>query len=209
MKKETRDSRALVIVCHPDRKSFNHALANASVTGLQARGFSVNLRDLYAENFDPVISREEFHGGTTQDANVLEHIALLQSANMLVVIHPNCWGSPPAMIKGWMDRVFALNSAYAFEKGTDLGDTPKGLLRLEAAIVFNTSNTTEEREGANFGDPLDRIWKDCLLRYCGVPKVDRRVFRVVATSTAELRSTWLLQARELIEQASSSLGFSE
>lgn len=54
------------------------------------------------------------------------------------------------MMKGWMDRVFAEGSAYAFEKSTDLGDVPKGLLRTNVAVVFNTSNTEEQRERVVF-----------------------------------------------------------
>jgi NAD(P)H dehydrogenase (quinone) len=105
------------------------------------------------------------------------------------------------MMKGWMDRVFAEGSAYAFAKPTDHGDVPKGLLRTKAAIVFNTSNTDENRERVDFGDPLDRIWRDCLLRYCGVQRTIRRVFRIIATSSAGQREAWLREVRSTIVDA--------
>jgi NAD(P)H dehydrogenase (quinone) len=196
-------NQALVVVCHPDQQSFNHALASAAVTALEAGGFEVQLRDLYAEKFDPIISMAEMRGGAAADDQVRKHIDLLRSADLLVIVHPNCWGSPPAMMKGWMDRVFALDAAYAFEKGADLGGIPKGLLQTKAAVVFNTSNTSEERESRDFGDPLERIWRDCLLGYCGISTVNRKVFRIVATSSRSLRAAWLAEARELVEKTMS------
>jgi putative NADPH-quinone reductase len=105
------------------------------------------------------------------------------------------------MMKGWMDRVFAEGSAYAFEKSSDQGDAPRGLLRTKIAIVFNTSNTDEDRERAEFGDPLERIWRDCLLRYCGVQRTIRRVFRIIAASSVRQREEWLHEVRQIIEDA--------
>jgi putative NADPH-quinone reductase len=105
------------------------------------------------------------------------------------------------MMKGWMDRVFAEGSTYAFEKSGDQGDIPKGLLQTKVALVFNTSNTDEERERVVFGDPLERIWKDCLLRYCGVQNVIRRVFRIIATSSDAVRQGWLDEVHRVVFKA--------
>jgi len=88
---------------------------------------------------------------------IVAHIDLLRSA--LVVVHLNWWGAPPAIAKGWIDRAFALDAAYAFEKDVDQGDVPVGLLPIRAALVLNTSNTPEPRERDAFSDPLARIWR--------------------------------------------------
>src|SRR5262245_14026995 len=190
--------QVLVIVAHPDPASFNHALAGAAADEAERLGHRVVLRDLYAERFDPLLGAEEARGGASRDPLVVEHIALLRAAQALIVVHPNWWGAPPAIAKGWIDRVFALNAAYAFEKDVDQGDVPIGLLPIRAALVLNTSNTPETRERAAFGDPLERIWCDCVLRYCGVRTVERRVFRVVATSTDAERRAWLSAARAAV-----------
>jgi putative NADPH-quinone reductase len=156
------------------------------------------LRDLYRERFDPLVGAAEARGEPCDDPLVCAHIALLRASLALVVVHPNWWGAPPAIAKGWIDRVFALNAAYAFEKDVDQGDVAIGLLPIRAALVLNTSNTTAQRERDVFGDPLARIWQDCVLRYCGVRHVERRVFRVVATSTAAERDGWLAEARTAV-----------
>jgi NAD(P)H dehydrogenase (quinone) len=65
---------------------------------------------------------------------------------------------------------------------------PRGLLNARAALILNTSNTDDQRERQVFGDPLERIWRDCLLAYCGIVRIERRVFRIVATSDATARA---------------------
>ena len=198
-------AEAIVVVAHPDPASFNHALAHAMFDALTEAGLAPTLFDLHAEGFNPVLTLAEARGAESDDGQIQRHIHALKRASLLVAIHPICWGAPPAMMKGWMDRVFAPGAAYAFAKGTDAGDTPLGLLRLKRGLVINTSNTTEEREASVFGDPLARIWRDCLLGYCGVARTDRRVFRVVVTSTADQRANWIAEARTLAAAAARSI----
>ncbi len=188
--------RGLVVVSHPDPVSFNHALARAVVAAWREAGVAVALADLHAIGFDPILDLDEARGRPSGDALVAAQIEALAKSDLLAVVHPNCWGAPPAMMKGWMDRVFAPGAAYAFAKGEDDGEAPIGLLRGKAALVLNTSNTSAEREASAFGDPLDRIWRDCLLDYCGFERIDRRVFRIVATSREEDRHGWLADAAE-------------
>ena len=202
--------KALVVVSHPDPDSLNHALASAIATAWDSLGIETRLVDLHALGFDPVISQEEARGRATTNAGVQEQIALLVESALVAVVHPNCWGSPPAMMKGWMDRVFAPGAAYAFAKGEDDGQAPAGLFHGKRALVLNTSNTTAKRELEAFGDPLERIWRDCLLGYCGFERVDRHVYRVVAKSSKEERQDWLADARRrAIQLASRSLSQSD
>ena len=189
--------KAMIVVGHPAPDSFNHALA-ASVHAVWAdAGCAVALHDLTAQRFDPLLTADEARGGPRQDPLVKRHIADLVGADLLCVVHPNCWGAPPAIMKGWIDRVFAPGAAYAFAKGVDAGDTPMGLLPLRGALVLNTGNTPTDREAAVFGDPLGRIWRDCLLGYCSTARVERRLFGVIATSTDAMRRGWLQHAQDL------------
>jgi NAD(P)H dehydrogenase (quinone) len=187
---------ALVVVAHSDPASFNHALSAQVAQTWSEAGLTVTVRDLHAERFDPVLTLEEQRGAPSRDPLVQSHIAALRAADVLAVVHPNCWGAP-AIMKGWIDRVFAPNAAYAFEKGEDAGDAPVGLLTTRAALVLNTGNTRPERERALFGDPLERMWRSCILEYCGIPYVERALFGVVATSGGDQRAAWLAEAERL------------
>ena len=193
--------KALVILGHPAPDSLNHALAGAIVQTWQAAGIATDFHDLTAEGFDPRLTGPEARGEPTFDPLVQRHIAQLTACDLLAVVHPNCWGAPPAIMKGWIDRVFAPNAAYAFAKGDDLGDTPVGLLRAQSALVINTGNTDPARELAVFGDPLDRMWRDCVLGYAGISQISRRLFGVVATSTPVIRQGWLAETTALASGA--------
>ena len=90
--------------------------------------------------------------------------------------------------------------AYEFLEGDDGEGVPRGLIKARAALVLNTSDTAPRREREVFGDPLERIWKDCVFGLCGVSRVERRIFGIVVTSTPEERLAWLNQAASLALQ---------
>lgn len=192
--------KALIVLGHPAPGSFNHALAETIRETWVAAGCDVTFHDLAAENFDPRMSATEAREGASIDLTVQRHIADLCAADLLAVVHPNTWGAPPAIMKGWIDRVFAENSAYGFEKGEDLGQTPVGLLKVKSALVINTGNTPLDREINHFHDPLDHIWRTCILGFCGVPYVIRRLYGVVAGSSDAQRRTWLTETAGLATQ---------
>jgi putative NADPH-quinone reductase len=181
----------LLILAHPDPNSFNHAIAGAARQSLVDNGHKVIFHDLYAEGFDPLLPAKEIPRRASLPGYVARHCEEAARADGIIVVHPNWWGMPPAVLAGWVDRVMRPGTAYEFV-GEDGGEgVPVGLLKADKAIVFNTSNTEAGRETATFGDPLERIWKDCVFGLCGVPEVTRRMFRIVCTSTPEERRKWL------------------
>jgi NAD(P)H dehydrogenase (quinone) len=187
----------LVILGHPRTGSFNHAIADAVCGAVRRNGHRAILRDLYAERFDPCLPADEIPDNGPVPPTIQAHCRDLQQADGIVIVHPNWWGQPPAILKGWVDRVIRPGVAYRFEEGDSGEGVPVGLLRAKAALVFNTSNTAAEREQAAFGDPLEALWKNCIFGLCGVTQVERRMFGVVVTSTPEQRRAWLEEAAAL------------
>ncbi len=189
-----------VILAHPDPRSFNHAIADAAVSELIANGHNVLFHDLYAEGFDPVIPAGEIPPGARVSADVERHCREISAAEGIIIVHPNWWGQPPAILKGWVDRVLRAGTAYIFEEGDNGEGVPVGLLKAKAACVFNTSNTLPEREERVFGDPLETLWKNCIFGLCGVENFYRETFSVVVTSTAGKRREWLARVREIVQR---------
>lgn len=187
-----------VILAHPEPKSFNHAIAQTACQTLERLGHSVLFHDLYEEGFDPLLPAEELASEAPLCANLARHCEELQRADGLVIVHPNWWGQPPAMMKGWIDRILRPGVAYKFEDGDNGEGVPVGLLRVQAAVIFHTSNTPPGREQQVFGDPLDNLWKKCILDFCGVKNVVRETFSVVITSTPEQRAEWLTQVEQTV-----------
>ncbi|WP_094228575.1 NAD(P)H-dependent oxidoreductase [Methanolobus psychrotolerans] len=187
-----------VILGHPYEESFNHAIAGMVVDTLKANGHDVRFHDLYGERFDPLLQGEELVTDQSDDPLVRSHCTEIREADGIVIIHPNWWGQPPAILKGWVDRVLREKIAYEFASDDDGSGLPIGLLKAKTAVVFNTSNTPEERENNVFGDPLERIWKDCVFDFCGVTGYNRRMFRTIAGSSPKERQGWLDEVKDTV-----------
>jgi NAD(P)H dehydrogenase (quinone) len=188
----------LVLLAHPSPRSFNHAIAEATINTLRTLGHGVVFHDLCEEDFPANIVASEMASKAELPPLIASHCKELTEADGIIVIHPNWWGQPPAILKGWIDRVIRPGVAYRFQE-TDSGEgVPVGLLRARTAIVFNTSNTPLAREQTVFQDPLDTIWKNCIFDLCGVKNVHRRMFSVVVTSTAEQRADWLSEVEQIV-----------
>lgn len=190
----------LVILGHPDPMSFNHAVANVTCAALREAGHRVIFHDLQAERFDPCLPQEEIPQDGAIPGWLHQHCEELRLADGIVIVHPNWWGQPPAILKGWIDRVFRPGVAYRFDEGDSGEGVPVGLLRARTALILNTSNTPDQREREAFGDPLEAIWKRCIFDLCGVTDVRRKMFNVVVTSSADQRKKWLDEVRGLVAE---------
>ncbi|HNR88480.1 MAG TPA: NAD(P)H-dependent oxidoreductase [Spirochaetota bacterium] len=187
-----------IILGHPSSGSFNHAIADAARDFFAGRGDRVFYHDLYAERFDPVLPAGEIPRDGRVDAAIGAYCDELALSDGIVIVHPNWWGQPPAILKGWVDRVVRPGVAYAFEEADGGEGVPRGLLRARFAAVFNTSNTPEARERDVFGDPLELLWKNCIFDLCGVMRFYRTMYRVVCTSTPVERAAWLDEVRSVL-----------
>lgn len=189
-----------VILAHPNPASFNHAIAQTVVATLEANGHTIWFHDLYAEGFDPLLYHEEFPKGAPLPPEIQQHCDEIAAADGIVIVHPNWWGQPPAILKGWVDRVIRPGVAYEFLEGDSGEGVPIGLLKAKVALVFNTSNTSEKRENEIFGDPLQLLWKNCIFDLCGVPAFYRKMYRIIVTSTREERRAWLADVKTIVSQ---------
>jgi len=187
-----------LILAHPEKTSFNHAIALTAKETIETSGHRVFFHDLYEEQFDPILSGIEIPKNGTVDPVIQTYCNELTESDGIVIVHPNWWGQPPAILKGWIDRVIRPGVAYEFAEGDDGEGVPIGLLKAQAAVVFNTSNTATQREKQVFGDPLERIWKDCIFDLCGVPNFTRRMFNIIVTSSEQERKFWLEEVRAII-----------
>ncbi|MGA2541142.1 MAG: NAD(P)H-dependent oxidoreductase [Verrucomicrobiota bacterium] len=187
-----------IILAHPNPGSFNHAIARTAAEALLRNRHKVALHDLYHEQFPPLFSAAELQTDAQLDPVIAGHCREIAQAGGIIIVHPNWWGMPPAILKGWIDRVLRMEIAYRFVANDKGEGVPVGLLKARAAIVFNTANTPEDREREIFGDPLENLWKKCVFDLCGVKNVQRRTFAVVITSTAAQRAAWLQEVRATV-----------
>ena len=187
-----------VILGHPNKGSFNHAIADSAVKTMSGSGHEVFFHDLCEEKFNPVLTYAEITKGPVLDPVLQAHCSEIAAADGIIIVHPNWWGQPPAVLKGWIDRVIRAGVAYEFSAGDGGEGVPIGLLKAKTALVFNTSDTPGERELEVFGDPLETIWKNCVFDYCGVKNFYRKTYGVITNSTPEQRKLWLQDVRETV-----------
>jgi NAD(P)H dehydrogenase (quinone) len=190
--------KILVVLAHPNPDSFNGAIAQTVIKTLQAGGHEAIFHDLYEEHFDPVLPAGEINKDALLPAVIAQHSAELAAAEGIIIIHPSWWGQPPAILKGWIDRVFRLEVAYNLPGEAGMG-MPEGLLRAEVALVFTTSNTPPLREIDFYGDPLQNMWENCVFRVCGVKRFFRKNFAVMAISTEKQRQGWLKEVTNIVQ----------
>lgn len=111
--------RVLLVHCHPVPESFCTALRDAAVATLTSNGHEVRLIDLYAEGFDPVMHADErrrYNDLAAGDNPAPEHAAHLKWAEALIFVYPTWWYGLPAMLKGWLDRVWTPETAFTISR---------------------------------------------------------------------------------------------
>ncbi|MBN2041804.1 MAG: NAD(P)H-dependent oxidoreductase [Spirochaetes bacterium] len=192
--------KASVILAHPYPKSFNHAIYKTVNETLAETGTAAFSHDLYEENFNPVMTTGELGSDKSDDRLVNQYADELVESDYLIFIHPNWWGQPPAILKGYIDRVIRPPYAYDFPEESTGGGLPIEKLNGKHGMVYNTSNTEADREDSYFGDPLDKIWEKCIFGFCGIKKYHRRMFRIIADSSEADRKRWLEQVRSDITE---------
>jgi NAD(P)H dehydrogenase (quinone) len=187
--------KVLIILGHQRPGSFCHAIATTAQEELLSAGHEVVFHDLYAEGFDPILLDAEIPKGAEQPATIAQHCQELTEADAIVVVHPNWWAMPPAVLKGWLDRVVRQGVAYEFGPGGVIGK-----LAGKRALVFTTSNTPREDELRLFGDPLENLWRTCIFGFCGVTDFCRRNFESIIMSTPQQRAGWLEEVRRMVRE---------
>lgn len=184
-----------IVLAHQNPGSFNHAIAETAAEHLRAGGHEVFYHDLYAEKFDPILDNDELTGARPLDSVLQRHIDEMLASDGYIVVHPNWWNQPPAILRGWQDRVLRQGKMYRFtEQGVE------GYLKGKRALVFTTSNTPRDIQMQVFGDPLEDLWKKCVFAFCGVTDFARRNFEPVNVSTPQQRKAWLDEVRQLVRE---------
>lgn len=198
----------LIVLCHPNPRSFNHAVASAVRDRLEKLGSELAFHDLYEEGFDPVLSRIELSRRFSFDELVQRHYRDLEHADGIVVVHPEWWGQPPALLKGWVDRVFRPGIGYEFEGEEFMPKSKVALLGGKRALVLATTDAEapktiagSENEGVTVpAEPLlASIWRETF-DYCGITDFHFRILYGMRTIDPSDRREWLGDATDLAQE---------
>lgn len=187
-------ARVLVVVCHPNPASYTHAVLGSVRQGLGDAGCEVQVLDLYAEGFDPVLIVDETH--RRRDLGEVEetrpHREQIAWCEVMVFVYPVWWGGFPAMLKGYLDRTFVSGLTYTFEGRPRTAVLPRGLMGGKDAHFFYTLDSP------GLVAWLDPGWLSMYLtifRYCGFRRIRRHYLARSKLATPERRAGWLEEVR--------------
>jgi putative NADPH-quinone reductase len=119
--------RVLLVHAHPVPESFSASLREAALGALRRGGHDVDLLDLYAEDFRPALSTDErrrYHDTAANLQGIADHVARLKAAEALVLVYPTWWYGLPAILKGWLDRVWVPGATFTLTDGPIRGELP-------------------------------------------------------------------------------------
>ena len=186
----------LIVYAHPNPQSFNRSILDTVDAAFKKRGDTVRIRDLYADNFNPVLDEAQLELQTQGDVptDIVQYQQDVEWADTIVIIYPLWWFDRPAILKGWFDRVFTNGFAFSFDDGEI-----KGLLTGKRAIVIVTTGGTKEDFGKN-ADQLTRNTTEGTLAFCGIHDIVDRVFYSVPIVEDGVRQEMLSELKSFIQK---------
>jgi len=187
--------RHLIIYAHPNENSLNHHLLNTVIETLQSHNEEIIVRDLYKIGFDPVFSLEDmqgqFQGQLSDDVKTeQEHISW---AEQITFIYPIWWTGLPAIMKGYIDRVFSYGFAYRYDQGIQ-----KGLLKGKKTVIINTHGKShEEYEKMGMDKALTLTSDNGIFIYSGLEIIRHLFFDKADKASPENLEIWKDQIKNL------------
>ena len=193
--------RTLLVYCHPAPDSFAAIVRDAAMAGLADGGHEVRLTDLYAEGFDPVLSAAD-HALHLADPStkpgIASHIEDLRWCESLVLAYPTWWSGQPAMLKGWIDRVWVNGVAWALPESTAPTRTDRlqpllgNIRRITVVTTHGSSKFINALEGETGKRIANRSMRVLCNRWCRTRWI---ALYGIDNSTKEARSKFIDRVR--------------
>ncbi|XP_068116630.1 NAD(P)H dehydrogenase [quinone] 1-like isoform X2 [Hyperolius riggenbachi] len=202
----TACKRALVVLAHQEKTSFNYAMKEAAVEALKKHGWTVTVSDLYSMKFNPLVSRDDITGKPQDSENfkygaesshafkegrlsqdIVEEQKKLEAADLVIFQFPMFWFGLPAILKGWFDRVLTQGFAYTLSEMFDNGK----FKNKKAVLSFTTGGLQSmyTPNGIN-GDMNVLLWPvhQGILHFCGFQVLEPQINYSIAHTPPEKRS---------------------
>ncbi|MBF4494362.1 NAD(P)H-dependent oxidoreductase [Flavobacterium sp. MR2016-29] len=178
----------LIIYAHPNQASLNYFFKQTVLESLQESGQEVIVRDLNIMNFNPVLSLEDMNGQRMGkvSADVKTEQDFISWTDRIIFIYPIWWTGMPAIMKGYIDRVFSYGFAYRYDQGIQ-----KGLLTAKQTIIINShGKSNAEYEAMGMDKALVLTSDTGIFNYCGLEIKKHFYFDKADRASAENISEW-------------------
>ena len=188
----------LIILGHPDIESFCGALVNAYIDGAKTSDADVRVLRLGELKFDPVLWKG-YNRIQELEPDLVNATKLIEWSNHIVFVYPNWWGAMPALMKGFIDRVFLPGFAFKYRDDSPFWDK---LLTGRTAHLIVTMDTPPWYYRWIYRRPGHNEMKRTILGFCGIKVVKITEFAIVRNSLPQKREIWLSMVKKLGAAAS-------
>jgi NAD(P)H dehydrogenase (quinone) len=186
----------LIINGHPDKDSFNYALATAYRIGAEAAGANVSEINIGDLDFNPNL-QFGYKKRIELEPDLVSSLEKIKRADHLVWVHPVWWGGFPAIMKGFIDRLFLPGITFKYKDNSVWWDK---LLVGKTARIMTTIDQPAWYYRLIYGSPSVNQLKKTILEFCGVKPVKVSYFGIIKTSDLHQRNKWLMKAELLGKQ---------
>jgi len=188
--------RVLLINGHPDKGSFNYALADAYLEGLDDTNVTIDQLNLADLKFNPNLAYG-YRKISPLEPDLIDAIERIKAADHLVWVFPMWWYGIPALMKGFIDRTFLPGVFFKYQKGKPF---PKQLLKGKTARLIITADTVRWYDRFFMGSPLINQFKKGTLQFVGINPVKVTYIAPIKDSTEQFRKSWLQKVKQLGRQ---------
>ena len=188
-----KGKRILLINGHPDKESFNYALADAYLAGLDRTKVTIDQLNIADLEFNPNLAYG-YRKISPLEPDLLDAIERIKAADHLVWVFPMWWYGIPALMKGFIDRTFLPGVFFKYQKGKLF---PEQLLKGKTGHLIITADTVRWYDRFFMGSPLINQFKKGTLEFVGVKPVKVTYIAPVKDSTEEFRKSWLQKVKQL------------
>jgi len=186
----------LIVYAHPNPESFNHAILERCEAALKDADHTCEVRDLYALKFNPALGRKELDLLLEKKApkEIIEEQQHITDADVVVFIYPIWWFAMPAILKGYIDRVFSEGFAFAIE-----GDRLTGLLGGKKAIIINTTGAPREAfVKTGYEDAMEKMVDIGIFEFCEMKVIAHKYLYAVPDADEAARKQMLDEVAGLV-----------
>ena len=185
----------LIINGHPNKESFCYELAKRYLIGAEKAGTGVKLVNLIDLEFSPIL-KYGYNKRTELEPDLIRMQNEIKKAEHLVFVYPNWWGTYPALLKGFIDRVFLPKFAFKIQEKSPF---PEKLLKGKSARLIVTMDTPLWYYNLIYKKSGHNSMKKSILNFCGIKPVKITAFEPIKSSTEEKRKLWLNKVEKLGE----------
>lgn len=186
----------LIINGHPNKESFNYALANGYQQGALKSGAQAELIHIGELNFNPNL-QYGYSKRMDLEPDLLASLEKIKKADHLVWVHPVWWGGLPAIMKGFIDRLFLPGIAYQYRENSVWWDK---LLTGKTARIITTIDQPAWYYWIFYGNPSVNQLKKSTLEFCGIKPVAVTYIGIMKTSVEKQRAQWIAKIYQLGEK---------